>query len=325
MNVIETILALRKPSYTTTSGMEIRVRCPYCGDSKKDLSQAHMYIQTQSPYKFFCQKCTTSGTLNNNVLKDLGIYDGEVAVQILEENKVARKASTVGHVSFKKKTLLFPKIDSEQTPASRYFNSRFRTSYTASEISDNFKAIVDAKSFFELNKIYDPRGYDFQNAIGFLSADNSHIIFRDITGKQYKRYHNLALNDNPMSSKIYNIPTTIDLLSESITLVMAEGIFDIISIYENFYKGVGNNYIFAAACGKSYESVIEKYIGLGFLNIKPIIYSDADVSATFYRNMKSKSIYLDSTIMTVYYNEYKDEKDFGVPKERISPRAIKIR
>ena len=39
----KTILDNIKPSYQTTNRKEIRVRCPYCGDSKSNQSSAHMY------------------------------------------------------------------------------------------------------------------------------------------------------------------------------------------------------------------------------------------------------------------------------------------
>ena len=317
--IIETILKKKKPSYRTSNNREIRVRCPYCGDSRKDASQAHFYIQTSAPYKYYCQKCTISGALNFNTLKDLGMYDSDLAVAILEENKSLRNKSG-GKVTFAKKHLIIPKVKDENNPATQYFNSRYQREYSASYITDRFKAITEPIEFFNKNRIIMPNYYDFEKSIGFLSADHSHIIFRDISGTQSKRYHNLAIQETPDASKIYNISTEIDLLNDETTLVISEGVFDIIGVYENFYPKC-ENMIFSAACGKSYNSVIEQYIRRGFLNLKIIIYSDSDVDPGFFKNLRTQNPYIDHPI-TVFYNTL--EKDFGVPSHRISLRRVNV-
>ena len=317
--IIETILQRKKPSYRTTNGREIRVRCPYCGDSRKDASQAHLYIQTIAPFKYYCQKCTISGALNFNTLKDLGLYDSELAVEILEQNKALRSRKNE-KFTFTRKNIILPRVESEMNPATEYFNSRYHREYSASYLRDRFKAITEPIRFFNINRIPVPEYYDFSKTIGFLSADHSHVIFRDISGTQSKRYHNFALSETPDASKIYNISTEIDILQDEVTLVIAEGVFDIIGVYENFYKDA-ENMIFSAACGKSYNSVIEQYIRRGFLNLKIIIYSDADVDPGFFRNLKTNNQYIDRPI-TVFYNTL--EKDFGIPGDRISLRKVSV-
>ena len=94
MEGIQTIreaLLKKRPSYQTTSRREIRVRCPYCGDSAKDKSSAHFYIEMQPPFRYHCFKCEASGVLNNGVLQDLEIYDTDVAMSVVNENKVLRE------------------------------------------------------------------------------------------------------------------------------------------------------------------------------------------------------------------------------------------
>ena len=314
-NIISVILERKKPSYTTTNNREIRVRCPYCGDSKKDASAAHLYIQTNPPFKFYCQKCTTSGALNGNVLKDLGIYDNELTVSIIEAGKNLKNLQTIGRVSFSRKGVIIPKVSDENNMAVQYFNNRFKSTFSGEELRETFKAITEPIKFFEENRIQIPSYYQVEKSIGFLSADNSHAVFRDITGEQHRRYCNVAFYEDPDASKIYNISTDVDVLQDSVELIMAEGIFDIIGVYNHFYKHLDNrNRIFSAACGKSYPAVVEKYIKMGFLNLKIFIYSDADVDIGFYKKMKASSIFMRNQI-TIYYN--KKEKDFGVSFERI--------
>ena len=64
------ILKEKKPSYTTTNKKEVRVRCPYCGDSKTNKSSAHMYIEMRPPFRFHCFKCETAGRLTQQTAKD---------------------------------------------------------------------------------------------------------------------------------------------------------------------------------------------------------------------------------------------------------------
>jgi hypothetical protein len=202
--------------------------------------------------------------------------------------------------------------------AVQYFNSRYHSNFTGSELKELFKAITEPERFFEINGIRNPGYYQFEKSIGFLSADNSHIIFRNVTGEQSRRYCNLALTEDPGASKIYNISTDIDLLQDTVEIIMCEGVFDIIGVYNTFYQGQDSkNKIFAAACGKSYLSVIEKYTRMGFLNLKMVIYSDADVDTMFYKKMKASS-YLMKTPITIFYNTL--EKDFGVAPNRIKLR-----
>lgn len=328
--VRETILKNKRPSYQTTNRKEVRVRCPYCGDSKTNKSSAHLYIEMKPPFRFHCFKCETSGVLNQDVLRDLDLNMNELRSTIVSANKNVKLTNTIGKISFKKKKLQNTPVDTEiSARAVQYFNNRYGSSYTNEYIVNKFKTVTDPIHFFEENKISIPNGqYDFANAIGFISSDNSHIIFRDISGRQPKRYFNLNLyQDEDVTSKSYNISNNIDIMEERVSLVITEGIFDIIGVYSHFYNENSENTIFAAACGKAYNAIILKYIRMGFLDLDITIYSDADVDVSFYRNLKESSPYLKNIRLTIYYNSLYDPetgygKDYGVPKHQIKLRKV---
>jgi hypothetical protein len=335
--VRELILKNKKPSYTTTNKKEVRVRCPYCGDSKKNPSSAHMYIEMRPPFRFHCFKCETSGVLNQQTLRDLGIYENDLNVSVINANKDYKQNQGVQKVSYRKMQTLKnrPTGTIQAINSVNYFNNRYGTNYDESYIVEKFKCVTDAVQFFADNNIYVPAGqYQFDKAIGFISSDNSHVIFRDITNTQPRRYYNLALysKDNlDTISKTYNISNEIDMLEPKVNLVITEGIFDIIGVYNHFYKDTPNekNTIFAAACGKGYNAVIINYIRMGFLNMNISIYSDADVDVSFYRELKNNSPYLKSQQITVYYNSLYDKntgygKDYGVRVEDIKLKKIII-
>lgn len=333
-NIRNFILSNKKPSYQTTNRKEVRVRCPYCGDSKSNQSSAHMYIEMRPPFRFHCFKCETSGVLNQSVLRDLGLYDNDTNVSIINANKNYKATTGIQKVSFKRLKLNNEPINSEITERNlKYFNSRYELNFSKEFVSSKFKCILDPPAFFEKNKIYVPEGqYDFLNAIGFISSDSSHIIFRDTSGRQPKRYYNLNLcqdDEGSIISKAYNISNNLNIMSK-VNLVITEGIFDIIGVFSHFYQNEnGENTIFAAACGKAYNAVILNYLRMGFLDMDITIFSDGDVDMNFYKSLKTSSPYLKNLQITVFYNSLYDKetgygKDYGIPKKDIQLKKIII-
>lgn len=316
------------PAYRASGNKELRVRCPYCGDSQKNASSAHFYIEMNPPFRFHCFKCETSGVLTQQVLRDLGVYDNSAGLVLAKASKDYRTNSGIQQVSFRGKEFNNTPTNSPNAIAAvNYFNKRYESNFTEEELINKFKCVTDAESFFKLNNIRAPNHqYDFSKAIGFISSDNSHIIFRDITNTQQKRYDNLSLYSSEVvgaMSKAYNIPGTIDAMASSVDLVITEGIFDIIGVYNIFYKNADNpNIIFSAACGKSYKAIIMNYIRKGFLNLNIKIYSDADVPISFFQEMKQSSPYLREQTIQVFYNT--KSKDYGIPANQIELRQSRI-
>jgi len=294
-----------------------------------------MYIELTPPFRFHCFKCETSGVLNSESLRDLGIYNTDLSIALITANKTYKQYSGIQQISFKRKSLLNTPVNSDAAFRSvNYFNSRYKSSFSNEDLTSKFKVVTDAYEFFKENSISPPKGqYEFDKAIGFISADSSHIIFRDISGTQEKRYYNLNLIGDfgiGSISKMYTISNNIDAMKDEMTLVISEGIFDIIGVYKHFYNGLSeNNMIFAAACGKAYNAVILNYIHMGFLNLNIIIYSDADVDISFYEKLKENSPYLKFSKITIYYNSLYDPetgfgKDYGVPVDEIKLKKVII-
>jgi len=345
-NVKNFILEQKKPAYQTSNRKEIRVRCPYCGDSQKNRNDAHFYIEMKIPFKFYCQRCNTGGILTQDTLKDLEIFDSSLSVSLIEGKKISRKLSGIKKIEaapFKKKinnktdtlskyiknNIFMDENDfSLLFKTTNYFNERFKTSFSKEYLEEKFKCILSPFNFFKKNNIFtDLSKYNFNEAIGFLSSDNSYAIFRDISNLQKTRYYNLNIfpyENGSINSKIYNIHSDINVLEEKVNLIITEGIFDIIGVFIHFYLGKEEekNTIFAAACGKSFLAVIQNFVRLGFLDFNLIIYSDADVSINFYKNLKNSSVYLRNMPITIFFNI--KEKDFGVSKDKISLKKVVI-
>jgi hypothetical protein len=263
----------------------------------------------------------------------MNIFDTELSLNVINANKQKQALSGVQKVSYKRTKLTNNVIDSPATRnALYYFNKRYNTNYSAEIVAEKFKCILDPFYFFQQNRITPPnQQFDYSNAIGFISADGTHLIFRDYGGKQDKRYNNFNICQNDdvgLMSKAYNISGQISAMENEVNLIIAEGIFDIIGIYTHFGKQYDeSNTIYAAACGKAFNAVILNYIRMGFLNLNLIIYSDADVNTEFYKVLKNNSPYLKNSKITVYYNslynpQTKYGKDYGVPNEQIQLRKI---
>ena len=312
------------PHKFNTDRSWIYVRCPYCGDSKKDANHVHFGIQLTPPYYFHCLRCDSGGPLTKRVLNDIGIFDNDLIVSINKANKIIYKSNNPNYKSIlsKPKKLFIESYDSNYSKQNlAYFNKRFGTNLDISYVTEKFRCLLDPIKFFAKNNI--TTKYNYRNYIGFVSSDESYCIFRDTSGKAKIRYNNLKLTPKGIeSSKIYNIKSEIDVMQDKITLVMTEGIFDIIGIYLVKYKDTPEekNTIFAASCGKGYNSVINHFVRKGFLNLDIVIYSDNDVGRQFFEDLKESNYIIRNKQITVYYNEL--SKDCGVPAEQIKLRKM---
>ena len=306
-----------KNSYEDSSGTEIYCSCPLCGEKRPKF-----YIHISSPFPYHCFLCNESGVLNSDILNKLGIHNDELIKLIIEENKNRNYSNEKYYVKSRpSKNRIISDIMNINTQNNlKYFNERFGTSYNIEELNKLFKCTCNIPKFLKDQKIYDYSDIlNINSAIGFLSADKTYLICRDTSGLSKQRYFNIKLekNNSVISRKTYNITSPIDIIKPKINLVITEGIFDIIGIYLAKYKDMpkDNNYIFAAACGKSFDSVIQYYASLGFLDMNIEIYSDQDVDIDYYRHLKNKSWILQKYPIKVYYNTL--SKDTGVTKDQI--------
>lgn len=330
----KTILASCRPAYLTTDRKDIRVRCPYCGDSHTHADSAHFYIHVEPPFMYHCVRCGAHGMLNPNVLKDLKIYNNDASLAVMESAKRARASDDFRFHHYKKTLDLTPSDMSAASRSLSYINGRIGTDLSADDAIRYYSVVLDPIGFFNKNGIKAPNQFNFAESVGFASSDRSHIIFRDMSGTQEKRYNNLRLaGEDEDASKIYSVSSDADYpltTSLSTTLVVAEGIFDIIGICENLYRRHDpdpsayrfmDGFVFLACCGKGYPTTITScFRKLGSVGMPIRIYSDDDVDPDFYRDMLSEEPTLGYSDIELHYNGFPGEKDFGVPSAKISEK-----
>jgi hypothetical protein len=72
------------------------------------------------------------------------------------------------------------------------------------------------------------------------------------------------------------------------TVVITEGIFDLLSVYFNIKNQYKENTIYAAVCGIGYNNLINEIIRMGFLQINLEIYGDSDQDIRIYKQIKDE-------------------------------------
>lgn len=330
---VEAIKANNPTARVVSGGKEICCKCVFCLDHPKS---THMYIKIpkdgQAPL-YNCFLCNASGIVNSRVLRMLNVYDIDVVSSTVDYTKKVAKELNYKDLDDENKIFNLSNNFITKCPLSeiklRYINKRIGTNLTYSDLIKN-KIILNLGDLLVSNGIStytrDPAIIQQLNDsfIGFISADNAFVNMRNLTpGKVYKTIDKRYINYNIFgklsnTQRYYIIPTNIDLSRpDPIKLHIAEGPFDILSIFYNMNKCNLDNSIYAAICGKSYLNIIKYFIEMkGLLNIELHIYPDKDIENYSMINIAN---YLEPFNIAVYIhrNIFQNEKDFGVPPDRI--------
>jgi hypothetical protein len=328
-------------AYLNRSGTELTVRCFNCGDSV-NANHGHLNIKVDDPNYIVwrCVKCDSSGYVDTKFINNLKIKD-ESALRFAHKNSIniinkrkKIKQSSNNFSSFKKLKIPYSN-DKKSLKKLKYLNNRLKTNLSVKDAVDYFKIVLDLRQLFRMNSWMKINEENYimsrlaNEGIGFISSDNTKIIFRDTSNSWKKRYFNYNvygnfLDDN-FSSAIYTVSKKIDLLFPMPLVVIAEGTIDIVSVVLNIFGRDSlndNNIIFLNAFGKSYIKSLKKVRQLGFFDFNLKIFSDSDVNLSFYKKLKKYDPILYRKRILIYYNKLR--KDFGYPKEYLSPKKTQL-
>lgn len=322
-----------KPAYFTSGKEELTVRCPYCGDSVKDKSHCHLYIKVEPPFLFFCQRCESSGVVNDGFLEDMNIDNDSLSRDVFAVSRQYQRNTTLkSKRSINAKALKFPKYTSEFNWKKEYIEERLDSDVTKADLLQ-YKVISNFEDFLVLNELESMLDDNIfykqcktldKYSLGWVSRDATHITFRYIKGNFNYRFKTVKISDNPEASKTYVLGSKVDRMAKDVELVISEGFFDIVSVYRNFYKKKDNlNRIFCAVNGKGFNQFphfLQR--NYGYLNLNLKIYADNDQNVCHYKNLLQMHRY-DS--IQIYHNVFEKEKDFGVPLDRIKVKIHKLK
>ena len=302
------------PVFKKRTQIQYSIRCPYCGDSKKNINDSHCYIKWSTdesePLLFKCFLCNTSGIVDKRFMELLGVEKD--LSSILDRQKYNKMRSLKqNNINIVTGT---PIMDSLQT---RYIEHRLGQGFTFNDYN-KFRIVWDIGNllpYISSERIKNTLPSN-TNSISFLTDDKTVLLTRLFKDDGEIRWKKVRLIPSDYGKSYYMIETTLNLFTEdTITVNMAEGIIDILSVYKNFNDG--ENHIFLAVLGSDYLGAIE-YItlrGLIGTNVIVKIYIDDDQNENFLIQRLKRYKWLFKNIY-VYRNLI--DKDVGVTIE-LSP------
>lgn len=314
-----------------SGGNEFLCRCRFCGDSATNPYKRRFYISLNHPDKviyYHCFNCDASGILTPQKLKMLCDAPVDLLLDLASYNKVMTKSIVLsGH----RQPILVPEtlIDDEFNKAKlNYLNERLALNLNYEDYS-KLKIIFSLGSLINNNRLSLTKSMEHATAfdkyfIGFLGMNNNNVNGRNIAFDQGlipkvfdKRYLNYPLfADIDNSKRFYSIPTISDM-RKSIRINIAEGPFDVLSIFFHLRNKNTENEIYTAAGSQAYVSVIKMFLTeFGLLDCEFHIYMDNDVADDIKRRIKELTSPIGIPVY-IHNNAMTGEKDFGVPVNRI--------
>ena len=305
--------------FKKASQIEYRIRCPICGDSRSNPRDSHCYIKCSydptEPLLYHCFKCNSSGRVNKWFLEKIGLNKNTLSM--IDDQKYNRiqtiKSANIDILTGS------PDMNSVQV---KYIENRLDCKFSYDDY-DRFKIIWNMDEiypFISNQRIRNTIPSNI-NSISFLSDDKSMLLNRSFLYNDESQWRKIKLI--PFDNKsFYTIKSTLNLFTtENIIVNIAEGIFDILSVYKNFNDG--DNSVYIAALGSDYISALNHMINKGFIgnNIIIKIYIDNGINEKqLIFTLKQykwlfKSIYIYKNIAN---------KDVGVPISKINLSETRI-
>jgi hypothetical protein len=324
---------------SASGGREINCRCFYCPDSRNP-KHAHFYIKipqtNEESSTYYCQLCGERGFVDHTKLLEWGVWDDNIALDLIEHNKNVKSVNKDSKLSVYKLSNRYVRDEDVSRIKLDYINDRIGTSYTYDDlfklkIALNLRDLLDTNHVNDLTRnpnIVDQLDLNF---LGFISIDNAFLNMRRVCNEGLvhksidKRYINYNIfNKFDTSHRFYTIPTSVDLSKIPVNIHIAEGPFDILSIYENvrhrepgIYTSIGgSNYI-----GIVYYFLITFKIPIAVIHIYPDNDNIGNNRKMEYIHRKLKDIGIQ---VIMHRNMYPGEKDFGVRPDHIDEKIINI-
>lgn len=341
------LLSKIKTAKLVSGGTTIACRCFYCPDGKS-LNSKHFYISippdNQTPSLYYCHKCHASGVVDYKKLIEWDIYDDNISVALTEHNK--RCAISGKNKIYYNNSIAMLRYyhvtDSESARIkANYINTRLGTNLTYNDFI-RLKIVINIEDIITDTYLYQQpvltRDANIvnqinNNFIGFITVDNKVVNCRRVCeeGLVYKsidkRYINYNLYSGFQNSvNYYAIPATISgVPNERINIHIAEGAFDILSIYFNLRHCEQG--IYSSVGGGNYIAPIMYYLerfGLSYCEIH--IYPDNDnVGSDTVMNKIANYLRPMRIPLYVHRNLCEGQKDFGVPLNCIKEYISEVR
>lgn len=328
-------LIMTLPNAAPASGGKfVNCRCKECFDSLDPRSK-HMYVRIpwdndDLPW-YYCHKCNCHGIVDQKKLIEWGIYDKNVALELIEyiKNYRGKRNTRSNNTNVRYIRNSYIRNDEMSEFKRQYICNRLGLDLSYKDLID-LKIVLNLLDFLRENNIREyTRSFSILKDLdrvflGFLSIDNGSINMRRTVdkGQVYesidKRYVNYIIDNDQEYNRFYTIPTRVDLMKNSRTkLHIAEGPVDILSIYLNLRNKEEG--IYTSIAGSNYIPVMFHFMrNLRVPNIELHFYPDNGKEGNQAAMRKVINVLPDKSIpWFIHRNRFPGEKDFGVPKSRI--------
>lgn len=326
---------------------EVAINCPLCAREGRPDKGQHMYISLgyndSPPLMYNCfRNMDHHGQFSISDLEQLSDYPQYIDTDLY--NKVCNLSKRVSQINRyrlnenKKLSInntIYTNINKEMEIKRQYINNRLGIQLSYKDLADN-KIIISLLDFLNMNyiNIYTRSQYTMQLLdrffIGFLTNNNSTVIMRNVDNKNCPddsicklRYIKYTIPTNPIDSGYYIIPSKCDIF-KPISIYLAEGPMDILSIFYNIHNADRINKVYCSIGGNTYKKAIQYFISeLGIIDCAFHIYLDNDISNYMIMDVVNTIKPLGYEIY-LHNNIYEGEKDYGVPKDRIIDNIRKV-
>ncbi len=293
----------------------IITKCPWCeyGDDK---DHYHMYISTEIPiFHCFHANCEQSGGLKKFLRKLEGHDISERFVDKSKLKELSRKREIFIDQEKLQSLIHVPKLEPKRFMLKEmYIQKRLKFSRVPSITIKGL--IYDVEKFIDINRIpidetlFRLKDYLHSNFVGFLTENNSTVIFRNIDHSHSMKFFKLRIQESNFLD-YYKLPGN---KINSNKIVLAEGIFDIFS--ENIFDilNIKNDVkLYASALSSKYLSLIHSIIfHEQIFQPEVIILSDRGVGLDYYKKMKFFNKHIIDKISICYNKTGKDFNDTPV-------------
>lgn len=319
---------------------EVAINCPYCEREGNPDHGNHCYISlgynNTPPLMYNCfRNINHKGIFTIMELQDISscsqYLDADLINEIANLNKSNSYFNRHSLNKFKNLTIFntIPKMDEILEFKIKYINERLGVNLSYGDICSN-KIILSIKDFLKFNNInyYTRSEYSMEILdkyfIGFLTNTNSSIIMRRIVDDIKElpeslsgRYIKYTIPTTPIDSGYYIIPTQTNILSDNIEIHIAEGTFDILSVFYNVCNGSRHNKVYVSIGGNKYDNCMKYFISnMGIIDCVFHVYIDNDIKQYVLDRLKTIIKPLGYKIY-IHTNIYEGEKDYGVIKSHI--------
>lgn len=310
---------------------EYQCRCRFCGDSRTNQYKMRFYISLDDPsglVLYHCFNCGVGGVLTPKVLNMISSVPPKILMSLASNNQnkshVIKMMDSVVYNLRKE-----PIIDNETTRAKLdYFNKRLGI-YASLQDMVNNKLVLSLDSLVRVNNLqYNAKSEVIReldtNFIGAITISNTLVYLRAITDQtQLYKHFKYVLVPKIGINRYYAIPTASNL-EKRVRINIAEGIFDINSVFFNLRECNRDNEIYISCGSQSYLPCIKRLlIDYGLLDCEFHLYLDNDVPERLITRIKNTCKPIGLTVYG-HHNLYPGEKDYGVPYNRIQDTQYTI-